>query len=210
MRQIVDELDDHLGQLIGGRGLAGEEESSRRDRQAGVLAQPIVENDDSQRVEQLPLVFVNAFDLAVEDRVRIDYNLGVPLDPVDEPRLGGALGRENRGPKHRVVGQRAQFLQPREVGDPPVADGGGDRLGERRIGEPEPAPRRHPVGLVAEPLGEGLREVADRRLTQKLGMDRRHAVGAVRSDNGEIRHPDALLLPLLDQADPRRPSVPKS
>ena len=33
-------------------------------------------------------------------------------------------------------------------------------------------------------------------------MDRRHAVGAVRGDNGQIGHPDVLLLPLLDQADP--------
>ena len=72
LSQIVDELDDDLRQLIGGRRLAGEEEGARGHVEVRVLAQPVIENDDPQRVEQLPLVFVNALDLAIEDRVRID------------------------------------------------------------------------------------------------------------------------------------------
>ena len=35
---------------------------------------------------------MNALDLAIEDRVRIDDDFRVPLNPVDEPRLGRALG----------------------------------------------------------------------------------------------------------------------
>ena len=31
-----------------------------------------VEDDDPQRIEQLPLVFVNALDLAIENRIGID------------------------------------------------------------------------------------------------------------------------------------------
>ena len=38
----------------------------------GFVAQPVVEHDDVQDVEQLPLVLVDALDLAVEDRVRVD------------------------------------------------------------------------------------------------------------------------------------------
>ena len=53
-----------------------------------VLAQPVVEHDDVQRVEQLPLVLVDALDLAVEDRVGIDRLPGRRLEPVGEPRLG--------------------------------------------------------------------------------------------------------------------------
>ena len=33
----------------------------------GIVAQPVVEHDDVQRVEQLPFVLVDALDLAVED-----------------------------------------------------------------------------------------------------------------------------------------------
>ena len=39
----------------------------------GILAQAVVEHDDAQRVEQLPLVFVDALDLAIEDRFRVDH-----------------------------------------------------------------------------------------------------------------------------------------
>ena len=70
--QIVDEFDDQLGQAIGGRRLAGEEKRPRQHFETRVFPQPIVENDDAQRVQQLTLVFVNALDLAVEDGVRID------------------------------------------------------------------------------------------------------------------------------------------
>ena len=73
--EIVDELDDQLGQLVGGRRLAGEEESARRHLEIGVLAQPVVKHHDAQRVQQLPLVFVDALDLAIEDACR-----GLPFD----------------------------------------------------------------------------------------------------------------------------------
>ena len=70
--QVVEELDDELGQLVGGRRLAGEEERARRHLEVRVLPQPVVEHDDAQRVQELPLVLVDALDLAVEDRIRVD------------------------------------------------------------------------------------------------------------------------------------------
>src|SRR5208283_5570120 len=88
--EIVDEFDDDFRQEVGWRGLAGEEKGARRNGQARVLPQALIENDDPQRVEQLPLVFVNALDLAIERRVRVDAGLRLRLEPVAEPRLGGA------------------------------------------------------------------------------------------------------------------------
>ena len=49
-----------------------------------------------KRVEQLPLVFVNAFDLAVEDRVGVDRRPAVELEPIRELRLRLAFGRAER------------------------------------------------------------------------------------------------------------------
>ena len=123
LRQIVDELDDDFRQLIGGRGLAGEKEGARGHVEIGVLAQPVIENDDPQRIEQLALVFVNALDLAIEDRVRIDGNVRMPLDPVGEPGLGHALGFANIRPERSIVCERPKLLQLRQIGDPGVADG---------------------------------------------------------------------------------------
>ena len=65
--QIIDELDDDLGQVVGRRRLAGKEKCPRGHLEIRILPQPVVQHDDAQRVEQLPLVFVDAFDLAIED-----------------------------------------------------------------------------------------------------------------------------------------------
>ena len=48
---VVDELDDQLGQRVRRRGLAGEEESPRRHVELGVVAQAIIQNDNVQDIE---------------------------------------------------------------------------------------------------------------------------------------------------------------
>ena len=73
--KVVDEFDDQLRQAIGRRRLAREEERSRQNFEIWILAEPIVEHYNAQGVEQLPLVFVDAFDLAIEDGVRIDRHV---------------------------------------------------------------------------------------------------------------------------------------
>ena len=113
--------------------------------------------------------------------------------------FGLALGLAERVAKALVVGQRLELAQLAEVGDPAVADGLGDRAGERRVRQQQPAPRRDAVGLVVEALGKHLGQVLDRRRAQQLGVDRGHAVGAVRADDGQVGHADLAL------AGPPRP-----
>ena len=193
--------------MVGGRRLAGEEERARRHLEARVLPQPVVEHDHAQRVQQLPLVFVDALDLAVEDRVGIDAHAGRRLEPFAQTRLGLALGVADGVAKAGVVGERRELRELGEVGDPAVADRLGDAAGERRIGQQQPAPRGHAVGLVVEALGEHLGEVPDGHRAQQLGMDGGDAVGAVRADDGEIGHPDLALAALLDEAHARDPAL---
>ena len=68
-RQVVDELDDDFGQVICGRRFAGEQKCARRHFEVWIGAQPVVKHDNAQGVEQLPLVFVDALDLAIENGV---------------------------------------------------------------------------------------------------------------------------------------------
>ena len=202
--EVVDELDDELGQVVRRRRLAGEEERPRRHLEARVLPQPVVEHDDAQRVEQLPLVLVDALDLAVEDRVR---------DPPSAPRSIGAsrrsadlaarLAARNASRKPASSASGLSLASSAEVGDPAVADGLGDDAGERRVRQQQPAPRRDAVGLVAEALGEHLGQVLHRGRAQQRGVDRGHAVRAVRADDGEVGHADVLGRAFLDQAHAR-------
>jgi hypothetical protein len=68
-------------------------------------------------------------------------------------------------------------------------------LGQRRVGELQPAPRRDAVGLVVEAVGKHLGEVFDRLRAQQARMDGRDAVGAVRADDRQVGHAHLLLGP---------------
>ena len=114
-----------------------------------------------QHVEQLPLVFVDAFDLAVEDGVRID---GTRLPTGARRRiatLASRLARRKAVDERGSLGQRHELLELGQVGDPAVADGIGDQAGKVGVGQQKPAPGGDAVGLVVEPLGEHIREIGD-------------------------------------------------
>ena len=137
-------------------------------------------------------------------RFRIHCLPGGGSEPVGKLRFGSALGLEEGGAKIAVVGQRFQPAQLAEVGYPAVADGLGDGARERGIRQQQPAARRDAVGLVVEPLRKHLGQIFHRHCAQQSGMNRGHTVGAVRADDGQIRHPD--LAPrdaFFDQADSR-------
>ena len=136
-------------------------------------------------------------------RVGIDRLAGCRFEPVGKLRFGLALGLAEGVAKAPVVGQRLELAQLAEVGDPAIADGLGDRAGQRRVGQQQPAPRRDAVGLVVETLGKHLGQVLDRLRAQQLGVNGGHAVGAVRADDRQVGHADLALAALLDQAHAR-------
>jgi len=76
----------------------------------GVIRDAIVENDDLQEIQKLPLVFVDSLDLAVEDGRRIDRLSGGFFDPCSELRsellLGSLLRLEKLVLKCSIVRQR--------------------------------------------------------------------------------------------------------
>ena len=65
-----DERNDLLGQIIACGGLGREDECLRIDRLFRVILDIVVKRQDMQDIQQLPLVFMQALDLHVEDRIR--------------------------------------------------------------------------------------------------------------------------------------------
>src|SRR5262249_20195047 len=127
---------------------------------------------------------------------------GARFQPLCESRLGVALGAAHGLPEAGISGIGLEARQLGEILDPALADRAGDAAGELRIGEQEPAARRHPISLVAEALGIEIGEILHRHPAEQLRMDGSDAVGAVRTDDGEIRHADLALTTLLDEANP--------
>jgi hypothetical protein len=139
----------------------------RRQIQLGIRAQAVVEHHHTKGVEQLPLVFVDALDLAVKDGVRIDHLPADLLEPVGELHLGFALGAKERLLEIRIRGQRFEPAQFVEIDDPALVNCLGDGTRERRVGLQQPTPGSDAIGLVVETFREKFGQVLHRDRSQQ-------------------------------------------
>ena len=145
---------------------------------------------DVQQVEELPLVFVDALDLHVEDAVRIEDDAGLALDVIGQTHLVAALRGGKVVAELLVVGRRAQFLQA-----PPVlAEALVDQGRQTGVGLAQPATRRDAVGLVVETLGEELGKIGKDGLHHQVGVQLRHPVHPMAADNRQVRHAHPLAV----------------
>ena len=119
--------------------------------------------------------------------------------------LAACLACRNRSRKPVSSTRPRSVAQPIELRHPALAHRFGEQRGELGIAQQQPAAGRHAVGLVVEALGEHLGEVGDRLLAEQAAVDLGHAVGAVRSDDRQVGHPDLAGRGLLDQAHPAKP-----
>src|SRR5690606_9602076 len=78
-------------EVVAGGGLGGEDEHARGDVERRILQQATVEGENVEQVEVLALVFVQALDLHVEERVGRHLDAAVGLDDLGEGGLVGAL-----------------------------------------------------------------------------------------------------------------------
>ena len=119
----MDELDNLLGRPVAGRGFSGEQHRARHRDFLSVFHNAQIVADDAQHVQQLALIFVDALDLDIEHRGRVDDHPRLFLDDLAEPHLvvvlhvGEAL-LEFGGV--RILLQLSKLFQ---VGDPLIADG---------------------------------------------------------------------------------------
>src|SRR5690606_9365935 len=112
-------------------------------------------------VEELALVFVDALDLDVEERVRVEPEPGPLADHRGEPLLVAALDPRELLPETAVIDVGLERAQTLGILHDAVADRLPDEIVETRIALHEPAPRRDAVRLVADALGMDPVQVAE-------------------------------------------------
>ena len=137
----------------------------------GSRLQPQVEREDVQHIEVLPLVFVDALHLHVEERLGRDGDAGALGDERGETALVRELHVAPLLLELRVVGER---LELRGAGSRSCSQPSPMRavieLREAGIAHGDEAPRRDAVGHVAEFLRPQLGEIAQHGLLQQLGV----------------------------------------
>src|SRR5260370_1285050 len=93
------------------RCLAGEEKRSWLHGNVWVFPDTVVKHDNPQGIQQLPLVFVNSFDLTIEDRIRVYRLSRTRYKPFRKPNFGFAFSPKKCVSKAPITGKRLKFAQ---------------------------------------------------------------------------------------------------
>ena len=204
---VVDQLDDALGAVVGRRRLAGDDDGARDPVGLRVGQDRLVAGDDMQQVEQLALVFVDAFDLHVEQARRIHLYAGAARDECREPILVGLFDCPEAALESGLMLVGEQALQASQIPAPVAAQRRVDQPGESRIGLGEPTPRRDAVGHVGKAPGPQVCKVGKNSLYQQVGMQSGDAVDLVAADDRQVRHAHPALAVLVNQRQPGQEAV---
>ncbi len=196
----VDEADDELCEPVSGCCLRAEDEDAGVDVEVGLFNQSIEEDDDVEDEEELALVLVEALDLDVEDGVGVGLEAEGVEDRIGEDLLVGALDVGVGGEEAAVLCEGFELGELAEVGDPLVADGVGDEVGQTGVRLEEPAALCDAVGLIGEVVGHDLVEVLEDGLLQDFGVEGGHAVDGAGTDEAEVGHADVLVAGFVDEA----------
>ena len=182
---VVREADDLLGDEVAGSGLAGQDLDPRQPVLGGLGADLVIERDAMQDVEQLPLVFVDALDLDVEQRVRVHGQADTVLDHPGQRRLRGeALGGE-LGLQRRVAGMGARSRIASLSDSTRAPSVSTSSWVSARVRAMQPSAEGDAVGLVLDPAGIDLRHLLEDRAADQLGVQGGDAVDGVRAEESQ-------------------------
>jgi len=112
------------------------------------------------------------------------------LDDGGEVLFVAAFDGADEGAEGGVFDVGFELAELFEVFDPAGAEAFGDKLGESGVAREQPAAGCDAVGLVVEPLGVHLVEVAEEVVLDELAMELCDAVDRVGADDGEVGHAD--------------------
>ena len=156
-----------------------------------------------EQVQELPLVFVDALDVHVEQRVGIERRPGLLANEPAERGLVGALDGGETLDRRGIVGMCGKPLQRRAVIENRVAANLAQQPRQPRIGLVQPAPKGDAVGLVDDAPGVKPMQIGENGLAQQICVQRRDAVDAMRPDKREMAHPHVASLGFVDDRERR-------
>ncbi len=132
------------------------------------MADAVIQRHYMQNVEQLPLIFMNAFDLNVEQRIHADINVELLLYHCNQSFLVCALYSSELFAKRCVIGKRNQALQLTQVLDPTRADARSDEFGQTPVRLIQPAARRDAISNIDDFAGKKPVEVGEYGLASSI------------------------------------------
>ena len=200
---IVRQLNYQFSGVVGRGGLAGQDHCACHPALAAwpgrVGQHRLIAGHHVQQVQQLPLVFVDALDLHVEHRGRIDGQAKFALDGVGQPLLVALLDCGQRLLQFAVPGVCRQLLQLVGIATPFRADLLVEQGRQPGIALHQPAARRDAIGHVAKALRKHAGEVGKNGIHHQLRVQFGHPVDPMRGDDGQGGHSHPPFTAFVDQ-----------
>ena len=191
-------MDDVLRHVIGRRGLTGEDIHARHPLGVRIGLDAVVAGDHMQHVHQLAFVLMNTLDLHIKQRFRVHHHVKLLGDKRRQTLFILQLRTAYRLVHQRVITMLFQLAELAEIGSPGTANVLIQYLRKRRVGQRQPAARRHAVGDVAKTRREDFRKISKQRLHHQIGVQLRHAVYFVADHHRQPRHTHAAAVRLIN------------
>ena len=188
----VDIANDGLGPGITGCGLGTENIGGGLEIGQAAVLQTEVDIHDAQSIQQLPLILMEALDLHIKDEVGIQLHtfffrndlaqllLLLPLNGVELEH-------------HIIIDHGLQLCQPVQVFEKIAADAVFDHLGQLGVTKAHPAAGRDTVGLILEPLREGLIPGMEHIVLEDLTVDLGDAVNIGANIDAQVCHMGSIV-----------------
>ena len=153
----------------------------------------VVERQDVEHVQQLPLVLMQPLDLHVEDRVGIDVDAVVLGDVGRQTDLVLALDGPQIFQHVQIAAVLLECLERIGVFQEAVADERLQIAGEGRVRLAQPAAVGNAVGDVEKAAVVEIIIIAENGLFQNVRMQLRNAVDLMAAGQAEVRHADLVV-----------------
>ena len=147
----------------------------------------------------MPLVFVNALDLDVEQCCRINLDVEAFADQPRQHDLVVVLDAAELLLEGAIAGAGLEKFEFAGIVEHGFAAGLAQQTGQPGVGQHQPAAEGDAVGLVGDAGRIEMIEIVEHGLLHQIGMHRRDAVDAVRSDERQLPHAYPAAGPLVDQ-----------
>ncbi len=184
-------MDDPLGDLVARSGLCAKEERPGLGDAVGIILELLIEGDDMQDVQQLPLVLMEPLGLDVKNRVGVQNHAPALLCVGHERHLVLMLDLRQTLQDCGIIGITVQLLEHGGVRKVSVAAGKVfNQAVQTGVDFAEPAPVVDAVGNVLEFPGFHIAGVPEHVVAQDVGVQRADAVDRHTARDAEIGHPD--------------------
>ena len=168
LRYLAKELDYSLCHLISGSRLCSENKGLRSDIEIGILLEIKVESDDIERIEKLTLIFVQALDLNVEDRMSIDLLARLMIEVIGKCDFVIVLYSANSVKNGRVVSELCKFSKLYGIVSVSRTDSLVKKLCKLGVGIAQPTTVSYTVGYVFKAVRIHLVEVLEYRFGKDI------------------------------------------